>query len=358
MEALDPVEVLERLGVEITEVRGDEVWGFCPDHHLFVRDDDGRSKRPSDPKWSLNAVTGQTHCYTEPRGSNLVWIVSRLRDCSADDAVKWIMGKDWDAREAELDSRERWRESMRRAREIAEKKRKKAREGVTGLDKIKQDLASPYRSPDLYDYFLNPPGKEPTNITKKTVDHFQVFERTWGYYINRAIVPYFLHGELIGFCAIDLLGEKEWLRRHSGKKKREYKKVLYPAKFPSGDCLYGFDEVGKGAKELIIVEGARERMKLWQEGFPNVVGTNGTNICDGHIALLSELAPESLTFMYDGDRAGRAAAWKGAKKLYRNFAVNIATVPWGKDPKYFNHKDLATFLKKKKKVDRNAVHDN
>ena len=336
MSSIDALVILERLGVVVTTVKDNEVWGFCPDHHLRVKDENGKPKLPSDPKWCMNLKTGDTYCYTEPKGSNLLYIVCRLRDCSPDDAVKWMLGDKTDLLGLELGRQKKLAELLRKKSE--EKKQRTIK--VQGLAAVAKEMAVLLPTQRVYDFFMRPPSKEATNIQPATVDHFKVFERTWGYYINRAIVPFFYRGELVSFCAIDLLGKKEWFKCHPNATESDYRKVRFPANFLSGSYLFGFNEALREAEVLVVVEGARERMKLWQEGLVNCVALNGCNLSDEQCGLITELCPKQIVVMLDGDLAGTRAARKIAEKLCRNFSVKIASLPFGKDPKVLDAKEL------------------
>jgi hypothetical protein len=214
---------------------------------------------------------------------------------------------------------------------------------VVGLDDISKDLVSRPIGERCYQFFLNPPGKSPTNIRRETVDRYRVFERTWGYYADRAIIPFFLGGELKGFAAVDMLGEAEWRLRHANSD--NYRKTLTAVNFKAGGYLFGFDDCVTGADLLVVTEGPREVMKLWQEGFTNTVATLGISICEGQLMLLSSLAPKKILLMYDGDERGLAAMEKQEKTLSRQFRVESTTCPRGKDPKNLSGKELSFLLK-------------
>gem|GEM_PF-5872791 len=203
-----------------------------------------------------------------------------------------------------------------------------------GLDEIRRDMNNRPTSDAMYDFFIHPPGKkEPTNIEKPTVDHYGLFCRNWGYYKNRVIIPFLLDESLVGFCAVDLLGKEEWLRQHPLQNDGDYKKVLYPKNFKSGEYLFGYDDCEKQADYVILTEGAREVMKLWQMGFRNSVAVLGGNVTDGHILLLSKKAPKSIVLMFDGDDAGYLFTEKASGKLNKLFNIKKCLLPIGKDPK-------------------------
>lgn len=330
-------DVLAKLGVSVERVSGDEVRAFCPDHHVFT------GHNSSHANWNVNTRTGKTFCFTEGRGSNLVFVVCNALDCGTVDAVEFLTGSN-----GELDigglSMSAIRQRMSSIRHAESEVEKPA---VKGLSAIADEMVSQYMSEVAYGFFVHPPGKKyPTNIVPGTVDRYQVFERTWGFYANRVVIPFVMRGYLAGFCALDILGKEEWLRTHPLKSEDDYRKVRYPMNFISGDCLFGFDDCKVGADFVAVVEGPREVMKLWQEGFPNAVAILGSYLSDNHLTLLGELHPRKVVLMFDGDDSGLATTERIADKLKRNFAVEKSFVPRGKDPKNLGREDFERLLLK------------
>lgn len=355
MPSVDVVPILEKLGVEDISIRGHEVRAKCPDHAMFV------GRESSDPAWAMDAETGETFCFTEGRGSNLVWIVSRMLDCHPREAVKFLMQTDADIADSTLQFAQNKKFRTRTApSEFSEY----GVEGepipaIRGLSAIKRDMESRYISQSVYDFFMYPPGKAPTLIRPETVDRYKVFERTWGTYANRAIIPFVQKGNVVGFCAIDILGVNRWLQEHPLKAKGDYRKVLYPENFIAGGgplshmpdgCLFGFDDCRKGCDVLFLVEGAREKMKLLQEGFPDSVAILGGYLGDGQFRLITEIAPKRIALMFDGDSAGRAITDRVHDRLSRNFLKDKllrCRIPDGKDPKNLEKADFQALLEQK-----------
>jgi hypothetical protein len=216
-----------------------------------------------------------------------------------------------------------------------------------------------YMSQEAYQFFIHPPGKSPTNIRQETISHYKIFLRTWGDYINRVVVPFVLKGNLVGYCAIDILGKERWLSEHPMKTERDYKKVLYPFNFISAGlpkqqdhmpgCLFGYDDCVKGCDILFIVEGAREVMKLWQEGFTNAVAILGGHLGKGQFSLITELAPKKVALMFDGDSAGRTITDRvqdGLSRLYSGENLIRCHVPLGKDPKNLDAQGFTSLVEK------------
>jgi len=342
MPSVDVEDVLRRLNVQVTEVRGDEVWAFCPDHHLFT------GREPSHAKWSVNIKTGQTNCFTEGRGSNLVWTVCRLLDEPPDKVVQFLTGIEGAVDIAKLELKRDLHLYRKLAPSVfGEMKQPEEKPGAKGLSSIQHDISNRFMSERAYQFFIHPPEKKPTNIRRETVDHFMVFERTWGSWSNRVVIPFFMRGELVGCSAIDVLGITDWLKRHPSKTADHYKKTLYPLDFQAGECLFGFDECEKRADVLILVEGPRERMKLWQEGFPNTVAILGSYLSDAQYDLIAELSPKNVALMFDGDMAGRTTTDKVAEvlRVYRDRIIRCST-PLGRDPKNLEAADFQRLLRK------------
>ena len=108
--------------------------------------------------------------------------------------------------------------------------------------------------------------------------------------------------------------------------------------FHKGSELYGLYEAKKspGAMErLIVVEGYLDVVSLAQFGITNVVATLGTAISSRQIQLLLRHAP-TITFCFDGDVAGRAAAWRALENslplLRDGINMSFLFLPEGMDP--------------------------
>ena len=334
MPSVDVLSILERMGVNDISRMGNEVTAYCPDHHIFT------GREPSHPKWTVNVDSGKTFCFTEGRGSNLIWVVSRVLDCSANEAMSFMCGENVD-----IDVSKLRLEAMRRAKDRLLENEDSDEPTVSGLGAVIREMERGCMSPEAYEFFMNPPGnKKPTNITKATVDHYKIFERTWGFYIDRVIIPFVQEGSLMGFCATDILGEEEWVYRHPLKDKKEYKKTRFPSGFKTNSFLFGYDDCRKGEDFLIVTEGPREVMKLWQEGFTNSIAVLGSYLGDRQMELLSSLAPKKVILMFDGDRAGDNAADRIEKKLSQLVEVSVCRPPEGLDPKNLGRKDFENMI--------------
>ena len=107
--------------------------------------------------------------------------------------------------------------------------------------------------------------------------------------------------------------------------------------FRKGRELYRLFNVRRGGlpERLLVVEGYMDAAALHQFGFPEAVATLGTAVTADHLELMFR-ATSVVVFCFDGDAAGRRAAWKGletALPLMRSDReVRFLFLPEGEDP--------------------------
>ena len=108
--------------------------------------------------------------------------------------------------------------------------------------------------------------------------------------------------------------------------------------FHKGAELYGLHRARRAigqAGHSIVVEGYMDVVSLAQFGVDNSVATLGTATTRTHVQRLFRLAPE-IVFCFDGDRAGRAAAWKAMQialpEMRDGRQVGFLFLPEGEDP--------------------------
>jgi DNA primase len=110
------------------------------------------------------------------------------------------------------------------------------------------------------------------------------------------------------------------------------------ALFHKGRELYGLFEVRRargGSKRLLLVEGYMDAVRLHQAGIDYAVATLGTATTPEHLRRAFRLVSE-LVFCFDGDRAGRAAAWRALQNVLPQMRagqdVRFLFLPEGEDP--------------------------
>ena len=86
---------------------------------------------------------------------------------------------------------------------------------------------------------------------------------------------------------------------------------------------------------IVVVEGYMDVIALHQAGLPIAVATLGTATTPEHTEVLFRAAPD-VVFCFDGDRAGRAAAWKALDaalpRLRDGRQAYFLFLPDGEDP--------------------------
>ena len=108
--------------------------------------------------------------------------------------------------------------------------------------------------------------------------------------------------------------------------------------FHKGRELYGFYEARKNTQKLdriIVVEGYMDVIALAQFDISYAVATLGTATTQDHIKQLFRAVPEVI-FCFDGDRAGREAAWRALENampvMQDGKEIRFLFLPDGEDP--------------------------
>jgi DNA primase len=125
--------------------------------------------------------------------------------------------------------------------------------------------------------------------------------------------------------------------------------------FHKGAELYNLHRARAAiAKEdfSFVVEGYTDVLSLTQHGIDNTVATLGTATTTIHLQRLFRLAP-SVIFCFDGDRAGRDAAWKALKnalpEMEGGCQAAFLFLPDGEDPDSLVQKQGADTLRERAK---------
>ena len=119
-------------------------------------------------------------------------------------------------------------------------------------------------------------------------------------YKNRIMFPlYDLEGNVVGFSG----------RIYNQKSESKYINTKETEIFKKGELLYNYHISKKEArkeKNIIVVEGFMDVIRLSTIGIVNVVATMGTAVTKYQLNLIQKLAP-NITLMFDGDKAGEKA---------------------------------------------------
>ncbi|RZV37018.1 MAG: DNA primase [Chromatiales bacterium] len=111
--------------------------------------------------------------------------------------------------------------------------------------------------------------------------------------------------------------------------------------FHKGRELYGLYEARQALRhidQLVVVEGYMDAVALARHGIDFAVATLGTATTSEHLNRLFRLT-ENVCFAFDGDRAGRKAAWRALEnalpQIREGRQIRFVFLPEGHDPDSF-----------------------
>ncbi len=219
--------------------------------------------------------------------------------------------------------RQQWREHPQAARAVEYLKTR----GLTGEIAARYELGF---APPGYDFLLSRLGRGSTErerlmtcglLAEQDGRHYDRFR-------ERIIFPIRdRRGRVIGFGG-----------RLIGEGKPKYLNSPETPVFHKGRELYGLFEARQANRRLtslLVVEGYLDVIALAQFGVTNAVATLGTATTADHLQQLLRTAPE-IIFCFDGDRAGREAAWKALETALPlatgHQSIRFLFLPDGEDP--------------------------
>lgn len=108
--------------------------------------------------------------------------------------------------------------------------------------------------------------------------------------------------------------------------------------YRKGAHLYGLHLAARAIRErnvAVVVEGYFDVVTLHSVGMTHAIASLGTAFTPEQVALLHRYA-EKVTLVFDPDRAGLQAAWRGLELLVEEgVGAAVVTLPEGKDPDNF-----------------------
>ena len=123
--------------------------------------------------------------------------------------------------------------------------------------------------------------------------------------------------------------------------------------FHKGRELYGLYEARQALRQidqLVVVEGYMDVVALARHGIDFSIATLGTATTGDHLNVLFRIT-DSVCFSFDGDRAGKAAAWRALENalphLREGRQIRFVFLPDGHDPDSFvNEFGASAFVNK------------
>ncbi|MDX1607581.1 MAG: DNA primase, partial [Candidatus Competibacterales bacterium] len=120
------------------------------------------------------------------------------------------------------------------------------------------------------------------------------------------------------------------------------------ALFHKGRELYGLQEARHRQRQparLLVVEGYMDVLALTQHGIDGAVATLGTATTGDHLERLFRVCRE-LVFCFDGDNAGREAAWRALEQTLPHCRdgrrIDYLFLPEGEDPDTLSRREGRT----------------
>ncbi len=201
--------------------------------------------------------------------------------------------------------------------------------GLSG--EIAQDFSLGF-APEGWDNLVKALGKDDATRDQLVAAGLAARKEGGGYYDrfrNRVIFPIHDHrGRIVGFGG----------RVMDPKDEPKYLNSPETSLFHKGRELYGLfrarDAIKKSGR-VLVVEGYMDVVALAQHGIDYAVATLGTAATRDHLDRLYRHAPE-VVFCFDGDRAGREAAWRALEVtlplLHEGRQASFLFLPDGEDP--------------------------
>ncbi len=153
--------------------------------------------------------------------------------------------------------------------------------------------------------------------------------RPYDFFRGRLMFPIRdLRGRTVGFGA----------RRLSDGPKAGPKYINSPESdwFQKGSLVYGLDLAVKEARKtghLVLMEGYTDVIAAHQKGLANTAAVLGTSTTDQHGKLLHRAGAQRISLVFDGDAAGREAAFRALSGLLpEEYELDVIQPPGGQDP--------------------------
>jgi 5S rRNA maturation endonuclease (ribonuclease M5) len=149
------------------------------------------------------------------------------------------------------------------------------------------------------------------------------------------------NGFLAGRCVIPIRDENSELVAYAGRAVNgEEPKYRFPAGFRKSQVLFNLDRaLLTGGRNVIVVEGFFDALKVYQAGHPGVVALMGCSFSQRQSELLlSHFA--SVTLMLDGDEPGRRAAEVIAQLLKPKMPIHKVDLPDCVQPDQLSSADI------------------
>jgi len=329
-------DIVEVVGSRVALKRaGANLKGLCPFHG---------EKTPS---FTVSPAKGFYHCFGCGAHGTAIGFLMAYDNLEFPDAVEALaemlgleVPRETTGAPERKDENDELYELLREADQIYRAALRKSERAVAYLKKRGIDGPTAGRfgigyAPDAWDTVLRALGTSEARIARLTQAGLLVTNdsgRRYDRFRDRIMFPIrnAPRGQIIGFGGRVLdSGEPKYLNSPE------------TPVFRKGHELYGLYEARQNPgrpKRIIVVEGYLDVAGLVQHGIENVVATLGTAMTGDNLRRLSRLT-ECIVFCFDGDRAGRAAAWRALETALPygggTLELKFLLLPEGEDPDSF-----------------------
>lgn len=340
METIDQIRQVANI-VEIASLyttlrkRGKKYVGLCPFHS------------EKDPSFTVDSEKQLFHCFGCGAGGDVFTLVMEKENLSFPEAVKYLAEKfhiplprQTRLSPEALKLEERIFKTNEAALGFFRKSLFQSNEGEAALDYLKKRGFAPETletlkvgyAPNSWTALLSHLGGKDADASllqkagliapgQKKTDFHDRFR-------GRIIFPIFsLTGKVLGFGGRSIFNAEP-----------KYLNSPETPVYSKGRVLYGLNwtkEVVRETGELILVEGYTDFASLFQAGIRNLAASLGTSLTEHQVALAGRFAPR-VTINYDGDEAGRNAAFRALPTCFeKGLQIKVLVLPQNLDPDEF-----------------------
>lgn len=319
-----------------------EHWGCCPfpDH------------KETEPSFKINTQTGKYHCFGCQKDGDIVDFIQHMEGVNFHEAI--IKAAQYSkipvdyGNESPNERIERLtKQNIENAHETATaffqqklEENPEIKRYLTHQRKLSEETIQHFRlgfAPEtnpyeLWNLIVAKHGQQ-TAINSGIFRKASSFnEPRQPYWMGRIIIP--ITNPSNNTCAFTgrlLPGKEKDINGFTGKYVNSPKTAI----FEKSKILFNWNEARKFAAQfpkLIVVEGQFDTIQIFQTGYKAVVAPQGTALTEDHIKLLKSY-PGTILFIFDGDQAGKKAAFKAIENsIKHDLKVEVKILPPGQDP--------------------------
>ncbi len=245
-------DVLDRLGIEVISIAGDEVKGHCPAHLSRT------GKIDNNPSWSINAETGAHNCFSCKFRGNLATLIEYCQGIGFEEAKTWLDKGEKDLSKAY--------ERLMTTAPIQ-----------TDYNPITESMLSAFKAPPVE-------ALKSRGITAVAADYYEIlWDEQRENWITVIRDPY--SGKLLGW-------------QEKGYRGRYFRN--FPTGIEKSHTLFGYHQFNGG--EIVVVESPLDVARLASVGVLGGVSTYGSAVSNSQLKLIR--SAERVVFAMDNDEAG------------------------------------------------------